>query len=184
MLLPIMIFGNPILRKKAAPVTDFTEELAILAQNMLETMDLAYGIGLAATQIGRDLRMFILRNYVVQEDGTVHLTEPQVYINPTITILDDRMQEDEEGCLSIPKLKGSVVRPFFIRVEALDLNGNTFTEEVEGYKARVIMHENDHINGVLFIDRLPPDEKKKLEPDLQAIKKQYKEHDFVRVLQK
>lgn len=171
MKLPLVYYGNPFLRKKALPVEKITEELRTLAQDMLETMDVGNGIGLAATQVGRDYRMFILRNYMEQEDGTIQLTEPQAYINPKITILDDRVQEDSEGCLSIPGLHADVVRPYFIRVEALDLEGRTFTEEIEGYKARVVLHENDHLNGVLFIDRIPAEERKKIEIELKAIKK-------------
>ncbi len=173
MLLPVVIFGDPILRKKALPLEEITEDLQRLAQDMLETMDANHGIGLAAPQIGRGIRMFILRNYQEKEDGSIVLTEPQAFINPKITVLDDRVQEDTEGCLSIPHLRGTVVRPYYIRVEAIDLQGNTFTEEVEGYKARVILHENDHLNGVLFIDRLSANEKKKLEPELRLIKKKF-----------
>lgn len=175
MLLPIVIFGDPILRKKALPLEEINEELFKLAQDMLETMDANRGIGLAAPQIGRSIRMFILRNYQEQEDGSIALTEPQVFINPKITILDDRLQEDSEGCLSIPHLSGNVVRPYYIRVEAVDLSGSPFTEEIEGYKARVVLHENDHLNGVLYIDRISTDERKKLEPELRAIKKKYAE---------
>ncbi len=171
MQLPIVYYGDPILRKKALVIEELNEELFVLAQNMLETMDNNNGIGLAAPQIGLSIRMFILRNYAVKEDGTIELTEPQTFINPTITVLDDRVQEEDEACISLPGLRGSVIRPYFIRVEAIGLDGKTFVEEIEGYKARVVMHENDHINGVLFIDRLSDREKKKLEPELRALKK-------------
>jgi peptide deformylase len=173
MLLSIVYFGDPRLRKKALPVEEVTEELRHLAQNMLETMDANNGIGLAATQVGSEVRLFILRNYEEMEDGSIQLTEPQVYINPKISILDDRIQEDTEGCLSLPGLRESVVRPYSIRVEALDLEGKPFTELLEGYKARVVLHENDHLNGVLFIDRIPAAERKRIAPHLQAIKKKY-----------
>lgn len=173
MQLPIALYGNPVLRKKAQKIEEFTEELQRLAQDMLETMDANNGIGLAAPQIGKSISLFILRNYVEQEDGTIHLSDPQAYINPVITVLDDRIQEEDEGCISLPGLRGNVIRPYFIRIEAFDLLGNKFAEELEGYKARVVMHENDHLNGVLYIDRLSAHERKELEPELRAMKKKY-----------
>ena len=172
MILPLAYYGAAVLRKKAAPIEQITEDLRLLAQNMIETMDSSNGIGLAAPQVHASVRMFVLRTYLEEEDGSVRFSDPQVFINPKISILDDRIQEDSEGCLSIPKLHGNVVRPFFIRVEAMDLEGQVFTEEVEGYKARGILHENDHLNGVLYIDRIAPRERKALEPQLRAIKKQ------------
>ncbi len=173
MKLSIVYYGDPILRKKTPLLEEVNDELALLAQNMVETMDANNGIGLAAPQIGKSLRMFVLRNYITREDGRIELTEPQVFINPKITVLDDRVQEEDESCISIPRLAGSVTRPYHIRVEAMGLDGQPFTEEVEGYKARVIMHENDHLNGVLFIDRLSERERKKLEPHLKALKKKH-----------
>ncbi len=173
MQLPIVYFGDPRLRKRALSVAEITEELRKLASDMLETMDANNGIGLAATQVGREVRLFVLRNYVENEKGSVELTNPQFFINPKIVILDDRVQEDGEGCLSLPGVRAPVVRPYFIRVEALDLEGKPFVEEIEGYKARVILHENDHLNGVLFIDRISTKERKKIAPDLQALKKKY-----------
>ena len=93
MQLPIALYGNPVLRKKAQKIEEFTEDLQRLAQDMLETMDANNGIGLAAPQIGKSISLFILRNYVEQEDGTIHLSDPQAYINPVITVLDDRIQK-------------------------------------------------------------------------------------------
>ncbi len=170
MKLPIIYYGNPLLRKKAKEVGAITPEIQQLAFDMIETMDANQGIGLAAPQVGQLIRLFVLRNYVEAPDGTFQLTNAQVYVNPKVSLLSNQTQEDTEGCLSIPKLRAPVVRPLSIRVEALSLDGIPFVEEIEGYKARVIMHENDHLNGVLFIDRLDSQLRKKLEPDLRKIK--------------
>ena len=101
------------------------------------------------------------------------LGDPIVYINPKIHSPSDEEIEDIEGCLSIPGLRLDVYRPEIISIEAMDLNGNIFHEELEGYNARTRMHENDHINGVLYIDRVSPAVKKKIEPTLKEIKKKY-----------
>jgi len=174
MRLPLVFYGDPRLRKKSQPVTKITDELLKLADDMLDTMDINHGVGLAAPQIGQTIRFFILRNHIVTPEGHIQLTDPQAYINPKITILSsEEMQTDIEGCLSIPGIHEEVERPLKIRVEAMGLNGEIFVEEIEGYKARVVMHENDHINGVLFIDRISADKRKKLEPILREIKKKY-----------
>ena len=173
MKLPIIYYGNSILRKKCEVVKEITDDIRQLAKDMIETMDQSNGIGLAAPQVGRTIRLFVLRNYIDAEDGSVTVSDPIVYINPRLYDPAEELLDDVEGCLSIPGIKHAVLRPACITVEATDLNGNIFTETVEGYNARVRMHENDHINGVLFIDRLDPSLKKKLEPALKAIKKKY-----------
>lgn len=172
-LLPLVYYGNPLLRKKSDVLEEITDEIRILADNMLETMDQNNGIGLAAPQIGRCVRLFILRNYVETPDGHIHLTQPQVYINPKLSSPSEETQLGEEGCLSVPGVHVDVERPLKITIEALDLDGKSFTEHLVGYKARVVMHENDHLNGVLHIDRTDPETRKLVEPELQAIKKKY-----------
>ncbi len=171
MILPLSYYGSAVLRKKAKPVEKVTDELKKLCEDMVETMDQNHGIGIAAPQVGVSLRLFVLRNYVILEDGEMQLTHPQVYINPKITIHGEDSEVDVEGCLSIPGIREDVERPLKLTVEATDLTGGVFVEEVEGYKARVILHENDHINGVLFIDRIDPKIRKQLDPELRAIKK-------------
>lgn len=173
MKLPIVYYGNPILRKKCEPVKEITDDIIKLVQDMIETMDAENGIGLAAPQVGRPIRIFVLRNYIDAEDGTSTVSDPIVYINPRLSLPSENMIEDIEGCLSIPNLRCPVLRPDKITVEAMDIHGHHFIETVEGYNARVRMHENDHINGVLFVDRLDPSVKKKIEPELKAIKKMY-----------
>jgi peptide deformylase len=171
MLLKIYTYGHSILRKRCTPVAQITDEIRQLAQDMIETMDKSDGIGLAAPQIGRPIRMFVLRNYIHTEDGHWTLSDPKVYINPTLSSPGECMLSDTEGCLSLPGLRLQVARPDKITIEATDLDGNVFVEEVEGYNARVRMHENDHINGVLFIDRVDVNTRKKIDPLLKALKK-------------
>lgn len=171
MRLPILIYGDPRLRKRCAPIEKVTEEIQQLARDMIETMDLSNGIGLAASQVGELVRLFVCRSYVEMADGRWTMTAPQVYINPKLTDHSKETIEDDEGCISIPRLRGNVVRPCKVTVEALDINGNPFREELEGYNARIRMHENDHINGVLYIDRMSDKDRKAIEPALNKIKK-------------
>ncbi len=173
MLLKIYYYGHPILRKRCEPITEITDEIRKLAKDMIETMDKNDGIGLAAPQVGRSIRMFVLRNYVYTEDGQWTLSEPKVYINPKLSSPGEHLLMDTEGCLSLPGLRLHISRPDKITVEAMDLDGKIFVEELEGYNARVRMHENDHINGVLFVDRIDVNARKKIDPILKAIKKKY-----------
>ncbi len=169
----IRYYGDPVLRKRAQEVTIFDEEIKRFIAGLVRTMYANPAAGLAAPQVGKSLRIFVRRNCLIDEEGNIKYTDEQVFVNPRITILDDELQEEEEGCLSLPGIREEVVRPMRIRVEALDGEGTPFTEELEGYRARVIMHENDHINGVLFVDRIDPKARKKIEPILRALKKKH-----------
>lgn len=171
MKLPICLYGNPILRKKGEPLKEITDEIRHLAHDMVETMDDAKGIGLAAPQIGRSIRLFVLRRYIDTPDGKWTVSDPIVYINPKIFAVSEEVWESEEGCLSIPKIRLNVERPFKIKVESTRLDGSHVVEEIEGMNARVILHENDHINGVLFIDRVPKKVLQSVEQKLREIKK-------------
>ena len=173
MLLKIHYYGAPVLRKRCEPVQEVTEEIRQLAKDMIETMDKGNGCGLAAPQVGHSLRLFVLRDYIIHEDGKWTLSEPKVYINPKLSHPGEYLLSDVEGCLSLPGLRLDVDRPDRITVEALDLDGNLFTEEAEGYNARIRMHENDHINGVLFIDRIDEKTRHKIDPQLREMKKKY-----------
>ncbi|MBO6946961.1 MAG: peptide deformylase [Rhodospirillales bacterium] len=153
-VLKIARMGHPALMGIARPVSDPTEPgIRRLAQDMLDTMRDAPGIGLAAPQVHVPLRMVI---YMVPEsrteDGEGHpLT---VLINPEITVLDDTLQEGVEGCLSLPGMSGRVARPRRIRVKALNLDGKELDYEAEGFHARVIQHECDHLDGILYPMRM------------------------------
>ena len=172
MLLPIRYYGDPILRKKCKKVTEITEEIRQLVADMIETMDQSDGIGIAAPQVGHDLSLFVLRNYIEDEKGEFRISdEVLVFINPEICYVSKETVIEEEGCLSLPKLKALVSRPEKVVIEATNLNGQRFKEELQGYNARVRLHENDHINGVLFVDRLDSRERKRVAPVLQEIKK-------------
>ncbi len=169
MLLPLVYYGDRQLRASSQPILEITPEIRALVENMIETMDARHGIGLAAPQVGYLLRLFVLRNYIENAEGDLSVSEPRVYINPKLSQPSSETEIASEGCLSIPGIRGDVERPLSILVEATDLEGNRFEERVVGYNARVRMHENDHLNGVLFIDRMDPDSRRKLEPLLKQI---------------
>ena len=175
MHLSLRYYGDPILRKKCKPVGAITSEIRQLVTDMIETMDQANGIGIAAPQVGQLLSLFVLRNYIINEKGEMSLAKDViVFINPELSYVSKETLIEEEGCLSIPGIKADVVRPARIIIEATDLTGKRFKEELEGYNARVRLHENDHINGVLFVDRLDQEEKARVAPLLRDIKKKKK----------
>lgn len=171
----IYTYGHPVLRVRCDPISEITPEIKQLALDMIETMDKNSGCGLAAPQVGFSIRLFVLRDYVVTEDGEWKLADPKVFINPKLSSPGEHTLMDTEGCLSLPGLRLEVPRPDRITIEATDLDGNVFVEEVEGFNARIRMHENDHINGVLFFDRVDAHTRKKIDPLLKEIKKKYAE---------
>jgi peptide deformylase len=172
--LPILYYGNPVLRKKSEPIYEITDEIKKLVEDMIETFDNNDGIGLSACQVGKSVRLFVLRRYIHQP-GTENWTvsEPIVYINPKILERSEETWVSDEGCLSIPKLQLPVERPLGIKVESTKLDGSRVVEEFEGINARVILHENDHLNGVLYIDRVDKEILKTVESKLRDIKKKY-----------
>lgn len=173
MKLPLIYYGHSLLRKKAQPVVEITKEIKKLIQDMLETMQGLDGLGIAAPQVGKSLAIFITAAPVEDGKGGFTQASPRVFINPKLSNPTEQGWEHSEACMSIPKLSGDVTRPVQITVTAQDINGKEFTEVFTGWPARVIMHENDHLNGVLFIDRIPQDQRKKMENALRKIKKQY-----------
>jgi peptide deformylase len=178
MKLKILHYGNPLLRQKAARVETFGPEVKAFVKDLIETLHTEHtegsiSVGLAATQVGKLLQIFAISVPVQKPDGKWAASPPQVFINPKLSNPSKEVQAQDEGCLSLPKLYGEVVRPLEITVTYSDIDGKEFTETFSGYPARIIMHENDHLNGVLFIDRLSPQERKSIEPELKAIKKKY-----------
>lgn len=171
MPLQLYYYDHPVLRKRCARIETITDEIRKLAHDMIETMYAKDGVGLAAPQVGKSVRLFVLREYIEDEEGNASLSEPKVYINPELTQPSSEQLIDTEGCLSIPGLRLEVARPASIVVTAQDLDGKTFTEEVSGYNARIRMHENDHLNGVLFIDRVSKDVRQEIAPFLQECKR-------------
>ena len=146
--------GEDILREKAEPVAEINDEIRALAAEMFDAMIEADGIGLAGPQAGRKLRIFV----VMIDDGV-----RRVFINPQIISTSKETSEYEEGCLSIPQVYETITRPSKIKVQAFDENGKPFTLEADGLLARVIQHEYDHLDGILFIDRGDKDFAKKTE---------------------
>ncbi|MDP9021327.1 MAG: peptide deformylase [Actinomycetota bacterium] len=142
--LPIRIFGDPVLRQRARQVVDFDDRLRRLADDMLDTMREAAGSGLAANQVGVLKRLF---TWTTEDDhGAV--------VNPAVDETSADVQEGDEGCLSFPGLFYPLERPLRARCRYQDLHGDEHLDELEGFLARVFLHEIDHLNGVLFIDHL------------------------------
>jgi len=157
----IVKYGHPALRWKSAPLPEITPELKRTVRRMFDLMYEARGIGLAANQVGLPYRLFVV-NASAEPSET---DEELVFINPEI-IRRNGSEEGEEGCLSLPELYGTVPRAEKILVEAYDLNGEGFGLEAEDLMARVIQHENDHLDGVLFVDRMSDFARRELEPQL------------------
>ncbi len=151
-ILKIAKLGHPVLVKKTNEINNLNQlDLKKIVFDMSETMLDADGIGLAAPQIHLSHRIFILRNPVIEGEDKINIS---VFINPVIEKLSDETEDDWEGCLSIPGMLGLVRRFKQIKYSAIDLNGNKIDGEAEGLNARVIQHELDHLNGVLYTSRL------------------------------
>jgi peptide deformylase len=157
MILPIYAYGDPVLRKVCKDIDEKYPSLHQLIENMFETMYNADGIGLAAPQIGRDIRLFVIDASPLGEGEDADPTcedFKRVFINPLVIEESGEDWECEEGCLSIPKLREKVTRKSRVLVEYYDENWDLYEEELEGFAARVFQHEYDHIEGKLFTDRI------------------------------
>lgn len=171
MILPIYIYGNSILRNKCADIDSSFSNLNVIINDMFETMHNANGIGLAAPQIGLSINLFLIDLSPLSSDHPNLKNVRKVFINPKIIKEDGDYWEYDEGCLSIPEVNDLVSRKKNIEIEYLDQKFNLVKEKISGIEARVIQHEYDHINGVLFIDYLSAKRKNILNRKLQAIKK-------------
>jgi peptide deformylase len=169
MIYPIVMYGDPVLRQRAKDIKEGTD-LKQLIEDMYETMHGASGIGLAAPQIGKSLRLFVV-------DGTVLEDEPamqdfkKAFINPQIVDETGDPWEYEEGCLSIPNIREKVARKEKLKIRYFDQDWNPKEEIYDGMKARIIQHEYDHIEGKLFVDYLPALKKRLLKGKLADISK-------------
>jgi len=182
MLLDVVHYGHPVLRQRGAKITAFDKSLAEFAQNMLETMVANEGIGLASQQVAQAKLLFVadlLSRTAEAEKITFDgkpvpaaLLMPLVVVNPEVTFLPGKKETVEEGCLSFPEIRGKVARPFSVRLKYQDLQGKTHTLETSGLLARVIQHEFDHVEGVLFIDRMDPAYVEEIEPELKKLKRE------------
>lgn len=167
-ILPITVCGDKILRKKVARVSTINNEIIRLITDMFETMHNANGIGLAANQVGLNKQIFVVDISMVEgyEDS-----KPIALINPKIIAKSEELSVYEEGCLSIPDQHEEVKRPKIITIEFYDTDFNKHTIEADGLLARVMQHEFDHLQGILFTDLVDEETKKKLKKSLSKIKK-------------
>ena len=170
MIYPVTVFGDPVLRKKAEPITTDFENLKGFVQNMFETMYNSDGVGLAAPQVGQSIRVFILDT--TSDDNE---EEPagikRAFINPQIIEKFGEEWSMNEGCLSVPEIREDVVRPESVKIKYQDENFGEHEESFNGFTARVIQHEYDHLEGIMFVDYLNPLKRRMLKSKLTAISK-------------
>lgn len=171
MILPIYVYGQPVLRKVAEDITPDYPELKELIANMFETMDHAEGVGLAAPQIGLPIRVVVVNLDVLSEEFPEYKGFRKAYINAHILEAEGEMVSMEEGCLSLPGIHEPVKRGDKIHVKYMDENFVEHDEIVEGYLARVMQHEFDHLEGQMFIDHLSPLRKQMIKGKLNALLK-------------
>lgn len=191
MVLPIVLYGDAVLRKKASEILQWNSELKILIDNMFETMYQAKGVGLAAPQIGKSLRVFVIDARPFAEDEPEDseayrqlVDFKKVFINAQCTELSGELWNFNEGCLSIPKIREDVLRPAEVTLQYWDEQFQEHTETFKGITARVILHEYDHIEGKLFIDYLKPLRRKMLQGKLNDISKGKMRVDYKMILAK
>lgn len=159
MIYPIVAYGDPVLKKKAEEITPEYPGLKQLIEDMFETMYNAHGVGLAAPQIGKSIRLFVVdaSPFADGEDGDPNCADfKRVFINPIIYEEEGEEWGFEEGCLSIPNIREEVFRKPIVRIEYYDENWDLYEEELDGFAARVVQHEYDHIEGTLFIEHIIP----------------------------
>jgi len=177
MILPIVGYGDPILRKKGIELAKEYPELGQLIENMFDTMYNAHGVGLAAPQVGLSLRLFVIDTTAFVDNDELSKQEREavkgfkkVFINPKIIKQEGAFWSFNEGCLSIPGIHEDVTRNDTITIEYFDQNFEKHLEVFDGLKARVIQHEYDHIEGILFTDKISPFKKRFIQKKLKNIK--------------
>ncbi|MDR1100419.1 MAG: peptide deformylase [Treponema sp.] len=158
----IITLGNDMLRQKAEPVKTFNPQLAKTAEEMIRVLHEGRGVGLAGPQVG-----ILQRIFVVHVEGDI----PRIFVNPSIIETSPETVKYEEGCLSIPGAWAEVVRPKTVKIQAWNERGRPFTLETSGVLARVILHEYDHLEGVLFIDRLSEPKRKRIITKLEKARR-------------
>ena len=183
MILPIVKFGHPVLRQKGARIEKITPDIVRLIEEMFETMYAAVGIGLAAQQVGRALQLTVIdvrgvkeRPSTLEVDGKpadVAAFMPLVLINPELKPFGDPVT-GPEGCLSFPEIYEEITRPGSVEVTALDAKGRIIHFKAGGLLSRAIQHETDHLNGILFIDRMPLKAKQALKAELDELQAETK----------
>ncbi|MFN8406279.1 MAG: peptide deformylase [Sphingobacteriaceae bacterium] len=178
MKLPIIAYGDPILRKKAVDISTDLPDLDTTISNMFETMYAAHGVGLAAPQVGLSIRLFIVDGRPFAEDEKELADFKKVFINPQILEESGDEWTFNEGCLSIPDIREDIRRQQKIHIAYLDEKGQAHEETYTGLAARIIQHEYDHIEGKLFIDKLSPLRKTMLKNKLDSISKGFIKVDY------
>lgn len=186
MILPIVAYGSPILRKRATDITKDYDKLNELLANMWETMYYSNGVGLAAPQINKDIRIFVVDSSAIfenlePEERMKYTDAPgvkRVFINPIVNNFSGENWNYNEGCLSIPKIREDIMRPEVVTLSYLNENFEPQKETFTGITARVIQHEYDHLEGKLFIDYLKPLKKKLLQSKLNDISKGKTKTDY------
>ena len=181
MILPILEYGDPILRAKGKPIENMEDRIRELAANMIETMHAANGVGLAAQQVGESLQLTVLDVSLVEDRPSTLKVDgkevdpkaamPLVLINPEIELLG-ATEVGVEGCLSFPEITGDIERATSVIVRAQTVEGSTTEIEATGFLARAIQHEGDHLNGILFIDRMNSAAKAALSSRLKRLQKE------------
>jgi peptide deformylase len=171
MVLPIYVYGSPILRKKAQEIDSDYPGLETLIENMFDTMKSSDGIGLAAPQIGKSIKIIVVDATALIEDDPTLIDFRKVFINPEIINREGEKVAYKEGCLSLPNIREEVIRHSKITIRYLDENFQEHEETYEGVRARITQHEYDHLEGILFIDRINPIKRKLLTSRLNAMSK-------------
>jgi peptide deformylase len=184
MVYPIMLYGSPVLRKVSKDIDKNFNGLKTLIEDMFDTMYKAEGMGLAAPQIGKSLRLFILDASAMKESDPSLEGFKKVFINPLIAEEDGEEWSFNEGCLSIPLIREDVLRKQRIRIKYFDENWNYHDDYFDDVKARIIQHEYDHLNGILFTDKVSPLTKKLLKSKLMEISRGKIEVNYIVKAQK
>jgi len=171
MIFPIYLYGTPVLRKKAKDIDKDYENLDEFIKNMWETMYKTDGVGLAAPQVGKAIRLFVLDTEALSEDYPEGAGFKKVFINAHIIEEEGEEWSFNEGCLSVPNIREDVKRKTKLRMQYYDENWVAHDEVFEGIQARVMQHEYDHLEGILFTDRISPIRRKLIKGKLNAIAK-------------
>ncbi len=182
MTYPILVYGHPVLRKVAEDIDRDYPDLDIFIDDLFETMYRSEGIGLAAPQVGRSIRIFVIDGKPVAEDEPEMAEFKKAFINAHIVERSGEIKPMTEGCLSIPNLREEVNREGFVRIQYYDRGWQYHDETYKGFAARVIQHEYDHLDGILFTDRVSPLRKRLLKGKLNAISKGKFEADYKTIL--
>src|SRR4028119_65165 len=176
MIYPIVAFGDPVLKKVAADIEKGSTDVKQLSEDMFETMYESSGVGLAAPQIGKSIRIFVVDGEPLDEEKLKDFKK--TFINPTILEESGEKWAFEEGCLSIPGIRADVFRKEKLRIRYFDTDWNEHTEEYDGLAARIIQHEYDHLQGILFTDYLSPMKKRLLKSKLTDISRGQVKADY------